>query len=108
MCFVEPRFCERTVATLPEIVDNFGDYFFLRDQRTAAALAALADLCSCVSARARAWPPFSPPRRPKATAAGFLETETGSDFVTLLSIEAASLLGSLGIRERLRFGMRQG
>jgi hypothetical protein len=49
---------------------NFFQLFFL-DQRATAALRALALRSAADSLAARAFPPFSPPSRPKATAAAF-------------------------------------
>lgn len=44
----------------------------LLDQRARAAFRALFSRCSGVNFLARAFPPFRPPNRPSATAAGFL------------------------------------
>jgi len=59
-----------------------------------------------LSLAARAFPPFSPPSRPKATAAGFFpgffDLGFGGLSVALDTMEAASSLGSVGgILERL-------
>jgi hypothetical protein len=48
-----------------------GTYFAFPLQRTAAAFLAIATRLRADSAAARAFPPFCPPRRPNATAAGF-------------------------------------
>src|SRR5262249_33102364 len=47
-------------------------------QRARAALRAMAERCCLVSLRARAGPPFLPPSRPSATAAGFLPPCSGA------------------------------
>jgi len=49
------------------------NYFrlFAVAQRARAAFRALRSRCAGVSFRARAFPPFSPPSRPSATAAAF-------------------------------------
>src|SRR6266704_1674085 len=48
-----------------------GDYFFLF-HRARAALSAISDRCFGDKFAALALPPFMPPKRPSATAAGFL------------------------------------
>jgi len=53
------------------INDIFSLYIFF-DHRASAARRALAFRCAGVSFAASALPPFNPPNRPSATAAGFL------------------------------------
>jgi hypothetical protein len=69
-------------------------------QRAFAACWAIAFFCSAVSFSARALPPFLPPRRPRATAKGFLPSRLMP--VVSSTIRAAiwftSLLERLGIR----------
>lgn len=52
-------------------VQAFFTGFLALAQRASTALRALALRSAAVSFAARALPPFSPPRRPRATAAGF-------------------------------------
>ena len=60
-------------------------FFFLFAQRAAAASRAISDLRLAVRLSALDLPPFNPPSRPNATAAGFL-----SPFVLAATIAAAS------------------
>src|SRR4051794_6354808 len=65
------------------------DYFLLH--RACAAFLAISLRCSFVSFLARASPPFLPPSRPSATAAGFLPlgggwTDSSSGSVTSCSV----------------------
>ena len=53
------------------------DHVFGLAQRAAAAFRAMALRCSGVSLAARALPPLRPPRRPRATAAGFFSCLSG-------------------------------
>lgn len=57
------------------LTDWAAHYFF--PHRFAAAFAAICDRFFGDSAAARAAPPFSPPRRPRATACGFFVGSTG-------------------------------
>ena len=50
---------------------RFQDFFFFWDHRANAALRAAALRCAGVIFAASAGPPFKPPSRPSATAAGF-------------------------------------
>lgn len=67
---------------ITEDYDFFFDFlFFSLFQRVSAAFLAISDRCSLVSAFALALPPFRPPKRPSATAAGFLPSSgSGSGF----------------------------
>lgn len=79
-------------------------YVLGRFHRAWAALRAISLRCSFVSFLALASPPFLPPNRPKATAAGFfLGTWSGSSSpVACSTMNAASSLGSRGgLLERL-------
>ena len=71
-------------------------------QRAAAAFFAMADRLAGLSAAARAFPPFRPPRRPRATAAGFFRWGRGTPPVAACTMEAASWFwSSLFLLERL-------
>jgi len=83
-------------------------YLTLRDfQRATAAFLAISVRRFWSNLRARAGPPFLPPNRPKAKAAGFLPSlavlpgrvniSTASKAATLVSLD-----GSLFLLERLR------
>ena len=74
---------------------------FSVDQRAWAAFLAISCLLSGVNLAARALPPFLPPNRPNATAAGFLPSARNLSSLDRSStasatMEAASLLRSLG------------
>jgi len=76
-----------------------GQLFF--SHRFAAAFAAIAERFLGVKAAARAAPPFRPPSRPRATAAGFLGFTTGGDVFSASPMDSrktrcASSLGSRG------------
>lgn len=75
-------------------------YFF--SQRLAAALAAICERFLGLSAAARAMPPLSPPRRPSATAAGFLGFTSGAPVFGVSPMDSrkiwcASWFGSRGL-----------
>src|SRR5262249_12284253 len=61
-----------TSCNLALQIQLLDDCFFSRAHLARAAFLALAVRCACVSLAALALPPLRPPRRPKATAAGFL------------------------------------
>jgi len=66
-------------------------------QRAAAAFFAISDRCSAVSFAALAAPPFAPPSRPSATAAGFFPASGSGAFpVASSTTEAASRFKSVG------------
>lgn len=79
----------------------FCDRFF---HRASAARRAISDRFALLSFAARAFPPLSPPSRPRATAAEFFSL--GFCPVVSLTIESASSLGSddLSFLERLGMG----
>jgi hypothetical protein len=61
----------RIMRDRSRIFKDIRDYFLFGDHRACAALRALDLRCAGVSLFARALPPFNPPSRPSATAAGF-------------------------------------
>lgn len=67
---LEGAFHDCSMRDCSRIGKNFF-YFFLRAHRATAALRALALRSAADSLAARAFPPLSPPSRPKATAAAF-------------------------------------
>jgi hypothetical protein len=75
------------------------DYGFF-SHRALAAFAAICERFFGPSAAARAMPPFSPPRRPRATAAGFLRLISGG------SVLGASPMDSRKTRWASWFGSR--
>ena len=81
----------------PRCLSN-GFHFF--PQRFAAALAAIWERLRGLSAAALAAPPFRPPRRPSATAAGFFGFTTGG------SVFGSSPMDSMKIRCASSFGSR--
>lgn len=78
--FAHPLFCsvlELEASDLGSVeAQSFG--FFLH--RALAALAAIWERLRALSLAARAWPPLSPPRRPRETAAGFLGASAGGSY----------------------------
>jgi hypothetical protein len=82
------------------------DYRFF-DHRLLAAADAISLRRSADSDAARAFPPFNPPRRPRATANGFLPSAVliTLPFVAISTIADASELTSVGILER--FGISE-
>ncbi len=70
-----------------------------------AAFWAISDFCSAVNLAARATPPFNPPRRPRATAAGFFSLGGSASGTTVsrtcraISEGSGCLLERLGILE---------
>jgi hypothetical protein len=81
---------------------HVGSYSRAVDQRLAAAFLAISRRCSLVRVAARAFPPFSPPRRPRLTAAGSLP-DSGRDSgesiaspVAISTIRLASWFRSAG------------
>jgi hypothetical protein len=71
----------------------------LSPQRALAAFLAIAFRLAEVSLAARALPPFKPPRRPSATAAGFLSGSTGGSSV--IGFPVARLVSRFAMLERL-------
>jgi hypothetical protein len=71
-------------------------------QRAAAAFFAISRFRSGVSLAARAFPPFFPPSRPRATAAGFFPSSGSA--LTSATIAAASAFTSRGFLLE-RFGI---
>ena len=64
--------------------------------RAAAAFFAISDRCSGVNFAARAFPPFLPPKRPRATAAGFFpSSESAVASATMLAASAFTSRGFL-------------
>ncbi len=61
-------FCQTALA----FSTGFQVFFLFFDHRAVAALRAAAFRCAGVMLAVRAGPPFNPPSRPSATAAGFL------------------------------------
>lgn len=80
-----------TPQNLLQIVGRF--YFVAHRER--AAFLAIADRFFALKLSARAFPPFNPPRRPSATAAGFF---VPLPFVLCATIPAAIWFMSLGMR----------
>lgn len=69
------------------------------DQRALAAFFAISDLFFLESFLARAFPPLRPPRRPRATAAGFFSA--GSSVALRTMLAASVLTSAVGFLERL-------
>jgi hypothetical protein len=86
-------------------------YFFFVFQRLLAAMRAISERRFWERLAALAAPPFRPPRRPKATAAGFFPSSEivsgGMSPAAISTMSLASWLGSRGRRMLERFGMRQ-
>lgn len=79
----------------------FGVYWFGRGfQRAIAALRAICWRFLAESLAARAGPPFLPPRRPSATAAGFF-----SPVASRMTLKAVSFTSSLRLRLLERLGI---
>jgi len=96
-----------TEREMPRLTGASVTHFFsLPPHRAAAALAAISDRFSGVIEAARAFPPTLPPRRPKATAAGFFLA--GFSAVASPTMEAARLLRSAGRFVFERSGMMEG
>ena len=85
-------------------------YYGFLPQRLAAALAAIWERFLGVSDAALAAPPFSPPSRPRATAAGFLALTTGGSVLETSPMDSRKTrcANSLGSRGRVfeRSGIR--
>lgn len=72
--------------------------------RASAAFRALSERSSGVRLAARAFPPMTPPLRPRATAAGSFTRGSGSGSLSPIeksTTALASWFGSRGMRERL-------
>jgi hypothetical protein len=76
-------------------------------QRFAAALAAICERFFGVRAAALAAPPFSPPSRPNATAAGFFTFTSGGTVFGTSPMDSRKIwcASSFGSRGRMDFGM---
>ncbi len=86
-------------AICPDVSQSCMPFF---PHRAAAAFCADTRRSSGVIAAARARPPFNPPLRPSATAAGsFPSSAGGCSFVAISVMRLARLFKSVGIRERL-------
>src|ERR1022692_3205777 len=60
-------------------------------QRARAALADICERLRALSLAARALPPLRPPRRPKATAAGFLMRSAGGSYLGACPVDSSMI-----------------
>lgn len=98
--FFNPHQFEKYFGLLPPLPGCLGFFFRSQDrfaQRAPAAFRAIAALRFALKLLARAFPPFNPPRRPSATAAGFF-VPFPFPIVFCANVPAAIWLTSLSMR----------
>src|SRR5262249_49534361 len=89
-----PRNGQGENVMMPLCHNYCADYQFRSCHRDLAAFLAISVRCFLFNALARAFPPFKPPNRPSATAAGFFPGSDGSLCSGWPSVRSAITLAS--------------